>query len=104
MSKKIEVKTVPYSDRIIDYGLKGISLIADDSLNVNIIESITHNERGIEKTVSFRYKHKGKTKSGRYLRITVLKDKVGWSISKTMPKLFKPKNLKQALSYQEIKI
>ena len=104
MGKKIEIETVPYSDRIIDYGVSGISLVENDSLNVNITETITYNNNGIEKTVSFIYRHIGKTKSGRYLRITVLKDKVGWSISKTMPKLFKPKNLKQALSYQEIKI
>lgn len=104
MSKIIEIQTIPYSDRIIDHGINGISLVANDSLNVNIIESITHDGKGIEKTVSFIYRHKGKTKSGRYLRITVFEDKVGWSISNIMPTLFKPKNLKQAHTHQEIKI
>ena len=103
MSKIIEIQTISYSDRIIDYGVNGISLIENDSLHVTINEAITHNDKGIQKTVSFIHRHSGKTKIGRYLRITVLEDKVGWSISKTMPKLFKPKNLEQVLTYQETK-
>lgn len=104
MSKTIEIKALPYSDRIIDYGLQGLSLIKNDSLTVDIQENITHDDKGITKNIGFHYRHKGKEIKGRYLRVTVINDKVGWTISKRRPKMHTPKNLKLADNYIETRI
>ena len=101
----IEIKTIPYSDRVIDYGSGGLALGKDDVLSIIVKEDVSHEENNVtivrkQKLTEINEVIK-ESITGRYLRVTVLGDSVAWDLLKEVPEVYIPEKLKKASVYNE---